>query len=1070
MKSNNYTGIDFINTINENDTFNILTFEYIYNGAGVGIADFNNDGLMDIVFAGNMVKPAVYQNTGRLKFINITESLEGLQAGPWYSGVTIVDINSDYKPDIYLTCTGYKNPQRRKNQLWINMWDTVPRFVEKAAEFGIADTGYSVHAAFFDYDLDNDLDLYILNNYLSEELTSGYRQKITDGSATSNDRFYINNSNGTFTDFTIKAGIVYEGFGLGLAISDFNKDNYPDIYISNDYLSNDLLYINNQNGTFSNQIKKYLSYQTKSSMGNDVADINNDGFPDIYTMDMLPETFPRIKQTINGFGYIYYINDEKFGFEHQYIRNMLHLHNGIIGNKMVPFSELGQMMGIYKTEWSWSPLFADYDNDGDKDLLISNGYPTDLTDKDWTIYRMKTLGIFSDTLAVVSYAPKVHVPNIAFENTGNYRFRTATKKWLPNIPSYSNGAAFADLDNDGDLDWITNNINEKPFIYENLTDKKLKNKSNFIKIKLSSKSPNIQGIGAKIEIWANKSYQFTENFPFRGYASSVTPLIHFGLADNTFVDSVKITWPSSGSVTVIKNINVNSVIEVSEEKSIYQEANGGKINYLFESDTGIFNYKHSQKDFVDFALSQKIIPHKFSQIGPVLVTGDINNDGTDDILIGSTNSSPLKVFVKSGSKFVETFIKGLCIATITPCSDMVIADFDNDGDNDVITVAGGYESRKNENYKHYLYENSNGEFLQSELPLRGFPASVVRPCDFNRDGLIDIFIGSRVKLDMFPFSDSSAILINDKGKFLKNKVIKIDAGMVTDAVWSDFDGDGWLDLLIAREWNSLITLKNNRKGGVEQVIIPENEAMHGIWYSITACDLNQDGRDDYIAGNLGENHRFNVSNKYPLFIYASDLNLDGTIDPLMTGYWQNEKGKPTEYPVNYLDELCLQTAFFKSIFPDYKSFSYANVKDILRESNNAEIYFRLFVNTTSSYIILNDNGRFKFKKLPAEAQFSPLKYVVVTDLNDDALPDLIIAGNDHSYDVATGFYDSMKGLVLINKGNGNLNVLMPNRSGLVINGMTESLLLYKNDSPLIIAGINRSKAIVYKIMKQNIKP
>ena len=464
------TGIDFTNTITETDSFHVMSYEYIYNGAGVGIGDLNNDGLQDVIFAGNQVSSRVYLNEGNFKFKDITSSFKGLDNRQWFSSVTLVDINADGWLDLYFTSTAGKTRDKCKNRLWVSNGNPADlQFEEMAEKYGIAHDGQSVSAAFFDYDRDGDLDLYILNNTLTKRENTSYRTKITDGSAANNDRLFRNNGNGTFTDVTIEAGIVFEGFGLGLAIGDVNKDGYPDIYVSNDYISNDLFYINQGNGTFKNEISRYMSYQTKSSMGDDMADINNDGYPDMFTLDMLPQSYHKKRQTINGFSYIFYDYDNKFGYEHQILRNMLHLHNGFINGEMLPYSEIGQFAGIYQTEWSWSSLFADYDNDGDKDLLIANGYPKDMTDKDWTRMKAKIYGSIADEKYVINMVPATKVTNMAFENKGNLQFSNQSKEWLPDVPSYSYGASFVDLDNDGDLDYITNNINDPAFIYKNTT-------------------------------------------------------------------------------------------------------------------------------------------------------------------------------------------------------------------------------------------------------------------------------------------------------------------------------------------------------------------------------------------------------------------------------------------------------------------------------------------------------------------------------------------------------------------------------------------------------------------------
>ncbi len=1085
------TGIDFQNTITETDSFNILTYEYIYNGAGVGIGDLNNDGLPDIIFASNQASSKVYQNKGNFRFTDITQNLEGLSDNQWYSGATIVDINSDGLLDIYLTSTGNKDPQKCKNRLWVNMGiseNGTPFFKELAEKYGIAEDGPSVAAAFFDYDRDGDLDLYILNSSENQRMNSSYLQKITDGSARNNDNLYRNNSDGTFTEVTREAGILFEGYGLGVAIGDVNKDNYPDIYVSNDYNSNDLLYINQRDGTFRNEIAKYMSYQTRSSMGNDMADINNDGNPDMLTLDMLPESYAERKQTINGFSYILYQNDNEFGFEHQYVRNMLHIHNGFINGNLLPFSEVGQMSGISQTGWSWSGEFADYDNDGDKDLIVTTGYPRDLTDKDWFKFRMKNQRSGIGSNEIINMMPPVSIPNIAFENKGDLRF-TKKNDWLPDIPSYSYGASFADLDNDGDLDYVVNNLNSEAFILKNNTREKSGNKANFINFRLKGKPQNTMAIGAKIELWNSGDYQFIENFLTKGYASSVDPVIHFGLSDKNSVDSIRVTWPESGNISILKNPVVNQTLEINEMNSIsVSEKNiqSSSPELMFIQCNNILDYVHEQRDFADFFLTQKIIPHKFSQIGPCITKGDINKDGYEDLLIGATNILPTTVYMRHGKRFENKVIKGFTSRKEITESDMAVLDIDNDGDNDIISVAGGFEyqkeSEKQENlyiavaagyegrneskYQHYIYENQVDSFKKILLPIPPFLASVVRPYDFDNDGYQEIFIGSRVKKGMFPFANPSWLILNEKGKLSVGSSSSYDLGMVTDAVWTDYDKDGWEDLFVVREWNSPVILRNNN--GKE--LIPQNikdlDGYHGLWYSVTAGDFDLDGDDDYLLGNLGENNQFTVSPQYPLSLYALDFEMDGVIDPLMTAYWEDKNGEMKEYPVNYLDELMEQSSFFQNKFENYTSFSNSTIDNILDDNLKKRLELKLFVNTVSSCILWNENGKFRLEKLPEEVQVSPVKKMIVYDLNNDKYPDVIIAGNDYTWDVSTGYFDSLKGIILLNEGNNRpFSVIPPSGSGLFLQGMIGSLLFYEGDTSFLIGGINRGKAVVFKLKK-----
>jgi hypothetical protein len=798
-----------------------------------------------------------------------------------------------------------------------------------------------------------------------------------------------------------------------------------------------------------------------------MADVNNDGNPDIFTLDMQPDTYYKRKQTNSGNSYLYYLYDAKFDYEHQYVRNMLHLHNGFVRNEMLPYSEVGQMMGISQTNWSWSSLFADYDNDGDKDLIITTGYPIDLTDKDWTRYKENVAGFLSSEKDAIKKAPEIKIPNEAFENTGDLHFIDRSGDWLPKTPSFSNGATFADLDNDGDLDFVVNNINDKPFILRNFTIESSKNNSNFIKINLRGKPGNTQAIGAKTEVWIRGKCQYNEHFLTRGYASSVDQSIHFGVGTNTSADSIRVTWPASGYISVLKNIKANQTIEIDEMTSspagklVDQQASN---NLLFSKSDGIIGYVHEQTDFADFFLNQKIIPHKFSQIGPAMAKGDIDGDGREDLIIGCTNRLPTTVFLRRGNGFEKTEYAGLTNRKEFSEADLAIVDINNDGHNDIIALAGGYENPQESDYLHYCYEYENGSFKRISIPVPPFPASVIRSFDFNHDGYIDLFIGSRVKKGQFPYADHSWIVINDKGKLKTEAWCNFDLGMVTDAVWSDYDRDGWEDLIVTREWNSVLILKNMQGKELVPVKLPEMESHHGLWSSIIAADFDNNGYEDYIVGNLGENNRFNISDKYPLNLYAVDLDLDGNLDPVMTGYWRDKNNKMKEFPVNYLDDLAGQSAFFKKKFKSYASFSYAAIDDIFDRNILKRLQLKLNVNTVSSYVIWNNKGKFRWDKLPAETQVSPVKKMIVRDFNGDNYPDVLCAGNDYTYDVSTGYYDANKGIILISNGkNQSFGVMTPSESGLALQGMVESLLYFEGDPSIIVAGINREKTAVFKL-------
>jgi hypothetical protein len=1054
MLPSDESGITFNNRIEDTDTFNILTHEYIYNGGGVGISDFNNDGLQDIFFTGNLVPNKLYLNKGDLKFEDITEQAGINVTGRWNSGVAIADVNNDGWMDVYVCATMKPDSADRRNMLFINKGadkNGIPSFSNEAATYGIEDGGYSVTAAFLDYDIDGDLDLYVLINQRMENLPTNYRPKIDDGSAPNTDRLYRNNNNGTFTDVTKEAGVTHEGFGLGLSISDLNLDGWPDIYVSNDYLSNDVLYINNKNGTFTNRIAEFIGHQSQFSMGNDAADINNDGMPDIITVDMLPETNDRKKTTISNKSYLTYINNEQYKYEYQYVRNMLHLNNG--ADREIRFSEIGQLAGIHQTEWSWSPLFADFDNDGNKDLVVTNGFPKDITDKDFANYRAEvgnvaSLGLLEDSI------PVVKIPNYAFRNSGNLTFADATRQWGMEKPSFSNGASFGDLDNDGDLDYLINNINDEAFVYENTlytsSQKNGTGKNNFLRIRLNG-GQDKNHIGSKITLYSNGSLQYYENTIHRGFLSSVEDIIHFGLGSNQTVDSVIVQWPD-GNVQQMIDVKINQVVTIDynqTSRNAFKASPHKSRNEIFKrvpQGRGI-SFKHSDDDKIDFNV-QRTLPHKFTQSGPGIAVGDINQDGLDDIVIGGSTYYAATVF-SQGPQGIFKAIQNTGRDENKKEEDegLLLFDADGDADLDLYIVSGSIENyNSKEPYQDRLYRNDgrgNFKLDKEALPDTKSSGSCVRAADFDADGDLDLFVAGRVIPASYPLSPESYLLRNDGGKFVDvtNELCAElkKPGMITDAIWSDFNNDGKPDLVLAGEFTPVMFFQNGIKEFVK--LKTGIDSQIGWWNSITAGDYDQDGDTDYVAGNLGQNNNYQVTQQFPLKVYAGDFDGNGSIDPVLACYMRESmtSDKKKLYPIHFWDELNSQSPKFRNKFSRYKQYGKVTMDELLTtdEVKGAVVLEANYMAT--SYIENLGNGQFRIAALPIAAQVAPVNGLLTEDVDDDGKLDLIMTGNDFGNEVFAGRYDGFTGLILKGNGKGNFNTIPSAVSGFYVWGDAKAL-------------------------------
>ncbi len=1063
------THIDFSNTLIEGLNTNVLIYEYFYNGGGVAIGDMNGDGLQDIYFTGNMADNKLYLNKGHMEFEDITKTagVSG-RPGPWKTGVTIADVNGDGKLDIYLCYSGKLPGFKRIKQLFINEGNDaagIPQFSEQAARYGLADSSYSTQAYFFDYDRDGDLDMFLLNHnpnslpVLNETATAEILKKVNPLCGVR----LFRNDKGFFHDVTEKSGISSSAltYGLGAGIADINGDGWPDIYISNDYNIPDYYYFNNHDGTFSNKLSGSFGHISQFSMGNNVADINNDGLPDIFTLDMLPEDNHRQKLLFAPDNYEKFDLNIRSGFYYQYMRNMLQLNNG-----NGTFSEIGQLAGISNTDWSWAPLWADFDNDGWKDLFITNGYVRDYTNMDFIKYmeeytKVKGRLKREDVLDIVSHMPSSNVTSYLFRNNGNLTFSDMSAQWGISLPSNSNGAAYADLDNDGDLDLVVNNNNQPAFIYENRATQQLKN--HYLQIKLEGAGQNTEGIGAKLTVYNKDKREYLEQMPAQGYQSGVSPILHFGLGKDSAIDSLRVVW-QSGLQQVLQDIKSDRLLTLQEKnaKGLYRSPLAAPP--LFEEIPSPLHFRHPGAEVNDFKRQHLLInPLSFS--GPCLAKGDVNRDGLEDVYAGGGNGQPGCLYIqqKNGS-FLKKAEPVFEADKMSEDADAVFFDADGDGLMDLYVASGGYHnySPGDPLLQDRLYlGDGRGNFAKSggALPEMTVSKSCVRVADVNGDGFPDLFVGGRVIPGRYPETPSSYLLINDgKGKFT-DQISSIapglqKIGMVTDAAWVDLNGDHLKDLVIVGEWMP-VTVFINTSGRLRNKTGDYFDKKYsGWWNKLWVGDLNKDGRPDLVIGNLGLNSQCKADDKHPAELYYKDFDGNGAIDPILCFYIGD-----TSYPFVTRDELLQQVSNKGARFPDYKSYADARLKDIFTEDQLKGAGRLQACCLKTSYFAGGADGKFHEKSLPLQAQFSPVYSITTLDYDKDGKDDLLLCGNINQARLRFGKYDANYGILLKGNGQGNFSYIDQQRSGFHLRGDVRSVI---SINKTLLFGINQQDIKAYR--------
>ncbi len=1061
LKDAKHTGITFNNSLKQTPDLNILNYLYFYNGAGVSAGDFNGDGLVDLYFTSNQGEDKLFLNQGNLTFKDVTVASNLVNDTGWTTGVTHADVNNDGLLDIYVCKVGDHETIRGQNLLYINQGNNkkgIPTFKEKAADYGLDFIGYSTQAAFFDYDLDGDLDMYLMNHSVNPNRSygKGSKRKIVD--SMSGDILF-KNENGKYINVSKEAGIFQGtiGYGLGLAISDINNDGYPDIYIGNDFFENDYLYINQKDGTFKEIISEddtKLGHTTHFSMGNDIADINNDGLTDILSLDMLPEDLETYKTSGLEHPYPVYQQYLKNGFAPQYMSNALHLN--LDGEN---FGEIANLSGIAATEWSWGALFADYDNDGFKDLFVSNGIQGVTNDMDYINYisneeiqKNIEQGLSDKDMELIDRLPKKEVQNYFYKNKGGTEFENVTATWGPQIDSYSNGSVYTDLDNDGDLDLVVNNVNQEAFIMENT----LKG-GNFLKIRFDGSPKNKFGIGAKAIVFGKNGKSVQENIPTRGFMSAKDNSLNFGVGKDSIIDSIQIIWPQ-GTFETLKHVKANQILKVSQSNAsgdyYTTKHNETTSNY---TTLNRLDFIHKEYPTLDFDRNP-LIPFAYSNEGPSISVADSNNDGLDDIFISGGKKQASKLYLQDDGKFKEHQTDIFEEDAINEDTDHVFADIDNDGDLDLIVVSGGNEFTNGKPLQPRLYHNNNGTFLKEKtLAQVEINASKIDAMDFDNDGDLDLFIASNAVPTQFGEKPKQFLLENDGTGNFKEVTPSFapelqDVGNIKDFVWKDIDGNGFLDLIVAGHWTPVTIFMNNG----EQLSSQKDNGLdntNGWWNSIELADLDNDGDLDILAGNWGRNTKFSASLEKPITLYINDFDNNGSIETVVT-HFHGER----ETAFASKDELAKQMPFLNKKFLFYKDFAKASLEELFGKDKLEEATKRKVYTLSTSYFENDGNNNFSEKQLPHLVQSSSVNDIYLVKNDKETINEILMVGNNFEISTQLGRLDASHGFLLQNDEHGNVgwkqNLGISGAARkiekITINGKEEFIITMNNDAPVFL--------------------